>query len=728
MFNVTITEKGGSQTAHTFDKTEVTIGRVKGNDIVLPKGNVSKRHSRIVVKDGKFIIVDLKSTNGTYVNGRKISAPHVIKDSDKVYIGDFILTVREDDGTGVPSPDPVAAPSFPTSPPSAPTSPPSASPLSTSPSAPPFGRPSAPAPVTGFGPPKGAAPAPSLPPGLQPNHMGGPTGAPLPGLGRGPGPNALSTNPPGGPGPLGAPPPVGVSGGFPAASKPNLPPAPTVPPAASPFPMGAGPAGFAPPSQGPSPAPMVPAPAPAPMVPAPMVPAPMPMAAAPALMAAAPAPVAAAPAAISRATLPPRPSLAAGHDTQARDNNEFAMIVMEAFLDHFDPRELPEAYPADPDVKESIRQALLQAFDDVHAELPPSIDRDALLDALLNEAVGLGPLEYYLDDESITDIHVNGPNRIVLERQGLLQLADRTFTNPDFLYLAALRLLSIQGLGAQPPLLNEVRFSDGTLVQVVLPPVAVGAPVITIRKPRRHFLDLPQMIERGTLSPQLATFLQLCIEARRTLLVCGPRGAGRTSLTNALLGLVPDGARIIAVESTSMLQLPQRTAVTLEAQSASAFADAVTLESLVQHAQRLRPDRLILDELSGTEALGFLLTAAGGAAGSIGVLTALNPPDALRRLEQLSLLTGSSINPRALPQYIASSIDIVLCLHRFADGTRRLVEVSEVCSAVDGSPIVTPIFVFQPDTGRFIATGYTPRFCQALSMGGVAIPADLFSA
>ena len=714
MFSVTITEKGGSQTAHTFDKTEVTIGRVKGNDIVLPKGNVSKRHSRIVVKDGKFIIVDLKSTNGTYVNGRKISAPHVIKDSDKVYIGDFILTVKEE-SVSEPAPAPAPPPPPPPAPPAAPMA-----------SKPSFGRATGAPPTSppGFGPPKGSSPG--LPGGIQPNQMGG-TG--LPGLGRGP--NSLT-----GPGPLGGSPASSGAFGSPTSSgafgggpKPSaFKPPPT-----------SGHSGFSPPSPAPT---FSGGPTAGSLPPAAQEPTPVHESQGPSGGGAptippvsTPAPVAAVVRSIpvGRATLPPTPSL---NPAEAIPYPmEVAAAVMEAFLERFDPRELPESYPPEPEIKQRAHQALQAAYDSIATRLPPGINRDVLIDSLLNEAVGLGPLEYYLDDDLVTDIHINGPSRLVLERNGQLCTAERTFTSADFLYLAALRLLSVQGYGSAPPQMSEVRFNDGTLVHIVLPPVAVGGPMIAVRKPRRRFATLDDLCQQGTLSPAMVEFLRQAIQARRTMIVAGPPSSGRTMFINALLAEVPDGARIIAVESTSMLQLPQHTALSFESQSSSPYGEAVELSALVNHAVRMRPERLVVDEIAGAEALGFLKATASGARGSIGVISAITAQDALEHLEQLALLAqNSATNTTALIRQIERSVDLVLCLHRFSDGSRRLVEVAEVSGSSPHHIETETIFRFENDgmgahgstTGRFVATGSIPLFYRALQNGGVQLNTQIF--
>ncbi len=438
---------------------------------------------------------------------------------------------------------------------------------------------------------------------------------------------------------------------------------------------------------------------------------------------------------IGRATMPPAPQLEDQRSDASDARMEAARIVMDAYFARIDPQELPQVYPPEPEARDRVYHDLAQCYEEESGQLPPGVDMNAVLDFLVNEAVGLGALEYFLDDESVSEIFIHRPDVIVVEQEGRTVVSEHCYTSPDVLYMTVQRLLSMQGHTAMTaPPQSEVRFNDGTLVQVVLPPVAVGSPLIVVRKPRRSFPDLNEMVQRQVLSPSMAEFLDVCVQARRTILVAGPQGSGRTSLVNALASLIPDGARVVAVESTAMLQLPQNTAVSLETQPPTAYAPAVDAETLVRNAARLRPERMILDTVRGTEALGFLNIVAGGAAGSLAVVTALGAQDAVRRLEQLVQMAAPASSPRGVVQQVAKGIDVVVVMHRFGNGRRRVVEIAEVCGANGADVDLETLFTFElqgmgeagEGSGRFAATSYVPRFYRELESGGVSLNSSIF--
>jgi len=432
--------------------------------------------------------------------------------------------------------------------------------------------------------------------------------------------------------------------------------------------------------------------------------------------------------------MPEKPSLDDARDQGAAARHQATQTVMEAYTSRFDPRELPQTYPPDSEWRDRAYNDLSRVVEEVAGNFQSGVDRNAVLDHVANEAVGLGPLEYYLDDDAITEIHVVGSDRILVQRDGRMTLAPYVFTSPEFVYLAAQRILSMQGYSPDnAPAVSGVRFNDGTLVQVVLPPVAVGSPVITLTKPRRDFPNLGELVGDGTLSNSMAEFIHQCIDARQNILVVGPAGSGRTTLVNALLGLVPDGARIVAVESTSMLQMPQNSAVALEAQPSSPRDDGQDMATLVSEAARLRPDRLVVDDIRGAEALSLLEAIAGGATGSMGVTTALSAADGLRQLGTLASLAARAGSGREMLQHIARTIDIVVATGRGADGTRRVVEIAETNGVGVGSVRLETVFAHDPDrtgpdgqSGKFSATGYVPRFYRELENGGVRLDTGIF--
>ena len=755
MFTVTVTEKDGQTATLSFDKNEVSIGRVKGNDIVLPKGNVSKRHSRIVVKDGKFIVVDLKSTNGTYVNGRKITSPQVIKDSDKVYIGDFTIAIADSAGMGAgppappppgmgdmsgasgsalpsanpggmggpslsrlggpPSPPPPEPPGNPGMsglglggrPPLSGGAPPPPSPLSSnrpgmgerrataqdmpSLSSPGRGGPNS-SPTNALRPsslsPRGSAPPPSPRPPL-----GGPSssgmGAPG-GLG-GPNNDLGPPSSPGGHAQQSTPPPgrLGSSGAPASMANQNTPPRGLGAPSGR---LGSGGAPARPSSGGQAPMPNV-----RPLAPPPPV--------APALFT---------PGAVA---IPSPPRLVSrfdesfyGQQTQAADQ----------FFATVDPRDLPTLYPP----SEEDRQRFEQIVRDITTRVGAGPD---VAEHLLSEAIGLGPLEVLLDDENIEEIYVNSHDQLLYKQSGQIVVAQRTYSHPDFLFLTAQRLLGGRAdePGAEP--VDEVRFSDGTRVHIVMPPLAPRGPVLTVRKAPRSYRSLSDLVNAGALSHGMADFLTKAVEAGRSIVVGGPTGSGRTEMLNALGELIPNGTRIVVIEDDGGLKLPQETLVSLEA---GPGGDArFDLRYLMRSALRMRPDRILVNALSGPEVYDWVTAAAGGTYGSMAACHATSAHDLLGRLESLALLGAHDLSPRGLREQIARAVHLAVITHRGADGQMRVQQIAEVQGIDLDAFRVGDVFVYHPDgsgAGTHKPTGYVPVFYEALKNAGSSVDTGIF--
>ncbi len=776
MISVTITDKDGSSSVQQFEneKTEILIGRVKGNDIVLPKTNVSKRHSRIIVKDGRPILIDLKSTNGTFVNGQKITAPKQLVEGDKVFIGDFTLEVRE---------IATAAPAAPAAPAGI----------------------SSPAPLPSFGQVPGVGAGLPVPPveAPRPLSMGGtpslsglpslggsglpPVGGGLPSLGGvGAAPMGPASSPaPMGPGAAPAPsipsmsnlPPVGGLGA-PAPVSPA--PAPMGPGAglgASPSLMGPG----APAPVSPAPAPMGPASSPAPMgpasTPAPMGPgaglgaSPLPSAhgvsplsglgagnAEPAskparegvidksLRASAPAALdrpaqAAAPASIRKqekapaarvvpavsATLPEDIIVDDGRNNESDARIKAARIVMDAYLAQVDFQTLvSQPYPPEPDIQDACYAQLANIANANRASLG-NVNIDDLTEFLLREVCGLGAIDALIDDEQVTDFTVYNCDTIVAERNGRREISALQFTNADMLYLAAQRILSFQGLNEQnAPAISEVRLGDGTQIEVVLSPVAVSSTCIVVRKTCRKFNALQALVQKDVLSNEMSKFLLLAVKARRNILVVGAQGSGRTGILNALGSEIPDGERIVTVENSAMMLMPQLYVLSLEAQNAT-YGQGGDLASLIRQTSKLRAERVLVDSIqSPADASAFVSAIFAGAQGSMATLSALSAFEAFNNFQKMV----SADNATAGLAQVAGAIDLVVSTKAFCDGRRRIVEIAEVAKDENGALILVPIYVWDEagmGNGQFKATGEIPAFYQALERGGVSLDPSIFN-
>ncbi|MSP60499.1 MAG: FHA domain-containing protein [Myxococcales bacterium] len=673
MFAIMINEKGGEQKRLEFDKSEVTIGRVQGNDIILPKGNVSKRHSRIVLKDGKFIIVDLKSTNGTYVNGRKITSPLVIKGSDKVYIGDFIISVEDQAGDGASDHEP-------------PPAPPSPQPQrrSTMPPPPPIRKPSAPMPQPqadgGMDDYDGPAQDPMGGQDAEADLPPPPFDEPEP-------PPPEPPPPPARPRPI-APPPALARPAAPAPppARPASDSRPTMQGDAPPLPARPSAPAPAPPQRS---APLNP-PAPRPAAPQPQAPPPR---RPPTPVAPAPAPAIVAP--------PRRPAVVTAASLVDEDRRLPVSEVMRQLGARLAARlnldTLEREQFSDPALWARAEQAAHELVEGLDADgaLPP-VDRDALAKDVVGETLGLGPIEELLADDTVREILVPRHDRIFVDRDGQVTLADKWFSSPEAVAKVLDRLTV--GHPAKHGLI-ETRLPDGTLVTAAVEPLTAHGATMTLRKPRREVVTLADLAIRGMLSQGMAEFLTLAIAQRRNILVAGAPGSGRSTLLGALGNAAPDGDRVISVEESEELQLRQSHWVQLTSRGGGpreALAAAV----------RLRPERLLVGDVRGADAL-LVLEAAAGLGGVAAALFATSPFDALNRFEALSQLGSGAPDARALRDAVGRSIHIVVQVARGGDGGRRVTQIAEVT----GEAGLTDVFVLRED-GGFGPTGHVPNFAE----------------
>jgi pilus assembly protein CpaF len=667
MFAIMVTEKGGDQRRLEFDKSEVTIGRVQGNDIVLPKGNVSKRHARIVLKDGKFIIVDLKSTNGTYVNGRKITSPLVVKENDKIYIGDFIVGVVEG---GAPmrsaTPDPLsAAPPSPPAPPSRPE-PPAAPPPPPAPPSPPPAPPAPPEPI--------AAPPPEPPAPPQPR-----------------------TRPPR---PAPSPPP-------PAA--PSAPPSPAPSSGARPRLVGAGARRAA---AKPAPAPS-PAPTPARKPPAPTTP---------------PAP----------SSAPSRGASAApGRRIQVEplDPKVIRMLdLQQSILDRVGARLDLDSVPVDRLGDEDLWQRTESAIVDLvetlesSGELPKYIDQDTLIKESLNEALGLGPLEDLLADDSVEEIIVDRRDRILIAKGDTVSSSGKAFSSDDSFVRVVERLVAPTGytINEASPLV-DVRLRDGSWLAAAVPPVAVHGACLTLRKPSNRGYSLADLISNGTISAEMADFLTTCVSSRRNVLVCGPAGAGKTAVLSALAAASPEGERVVSVEEVSALTLSRPDWIALEARPGdSNGVPPVDVGTVLRGALRMRPDRLVVGDLRGGEALDLVAAMASSMDGVIASVAGDGPQAALNRLSALARMSAPGASVESLREIAASAVSVVVHVARFADGAFRVASIDEVIGVGSDGFECQQIFCFRGVDGGFAAAGIIPSFYADLEARGMPADTSIF--
>jgi pilus assembly protein CpaF len=361
-----------------------------------------------------------------------------------------------------------------------------------------------------------------------------------------------------------------------------------------------------------------------------------------------------------------------------------------------------------------------------------------LIDELLDEVLGLGPLEPLLKDPTVTDILANTHRQVFVERNGLLEKTSVRFQDERHLLRIIDRIVSAVGRRvdeSQPWV--DARLADGSRINAIIPPCALDGPLLSIRKFSRDPLTIERLIANGALTQEMATLLDGIVKARLNLLISGGTGSGKTTLLNAVSRYIGTRERIITIEDSAELQLQQIHVARMETRPPNIEGrGAVTQRDLVRNALRMRPDRIIVGEVRGAEALDMLQAMNTGHDGSITTIHANTPRDALARLEQMIMMTGVDFPLRSMRAQIASAIQVVLQLERMSDGRRRIVSLQEITGMEGDVVTMQEIFGFRRRgvdgegrvLGRFEATGIRPRFAERLTMRGVELSNDLFSA
>ena len=366
----------------------------------------------------------------------------------------------------------------------------------------------------------------------------------------------------------------------------------------------------------------------------------------------------------------------------------------------------------------------------------PLGDRERLVEELISEILGLGPIEPLLKDPSVTEVMVNGPDSIYIERKGRLQKTDVRFRNTEHLMHIIDRIVTAVGrrVDESSPMV-DARLADGSRVNVIIPPLSLTGPCVTIRKFSKDVLTVDKMIEFGSFDQRMAEFLEDCVKGRLNIVVSGGTGSGKTTLLNVLSSYVPASERIVTLEDSAELQLKQDHVVTLETRPSNIEGEGeVTMRDLVRNALRMRPDRIIVGECRTGEALDMLQAMNTGHDGSMTTAHANSARDALSRLETMVLMSGMELPLRAIRSQIASAVDIIVQIARLRDGSRKIINIAEVTGMEGDIITLQDLFYFENHgvdqdgriTGAFLTSGLRPLCTEKLAMNGVTLPPDLF--
>src|SRR6187551_706483 len=364
-------------------------------------------------------------------------------------------------------------------------------------------------------------------------------------------------------------------------------------------------------------------------------------------------------------------------------------------------------------------------------------DRERLTSEIADDILGYGPLERLLADDSITEIMVNGPSEIWIERQGRLYETTVRFNDDSHLRRIINRMVAQVGrrIDESSPMV-DARLLDGSRVNAVIAPLSLSGPLLTIRKFSRKRLGMQDMVNLGSLSEESIDFLRRCIQAQLNILISGGTGSGKTTLLNALSSAIPDHERIVTIEDAAELQLHQRHVLRLEARPPNIEGEgAIPIRDLVRNSLRMRPDRIIVGECRGPEALDMLQAMNTGHDGSLSTVHANAPRDALARIETMVLMAGYDLPVRAIRQQVSSALDLIVHLERMEDGGRRVTAITEVQRMESEVITLQEIFAFKLDRvqadrtviGQLETTGLRPTFLYKFEKRGVGMPNELFA-
>lgn len=420
-----------------------------------------------------------------------------------------------------------------------------------------------------------------------------------------------------------------------------------------------------------------------------------------------------------------------GHDP--RELKDIEALLHRRLLSKIDLAKFDQANQST--VRDDVRKILLVLLNEMNIPLN-NWERETIIENVLNEVFGLGPLELLLADKTISDILVNGARNVYVERRGKLERADVAFRDDAHLMQIIDRIVSRIGrrIDESSPMV-DARLQDGSRVNAIIPPLSIDGPVLSIRRFGAEPLTIKNLIDLKALTPQLVQVLEACVKSRLNILISGGTGAGKTTMLNSLSGFIPHNERLVTIEDSAELLLQQPHVVRLETRPPNIEGRGeIAQRSLLRNALRMRPDRIIVGEVRGEEAIDMLQAMNTGHDGGMTTIHANSPRDALSRLETMIAMANLRISDKAMRQQISSAINLIIQVSRMSDGTRKVMSVSEVVGMEGEIITMQEVFKFVRTgmgvsgevQGQFRPTGIRPRFSERLEQYGFKLPPQLF--
>jgi pilus assembly protein CpaF len=412
------------------------------------------------------------------------------------------------------------------------------------------------------------------------------------------------------------------------------------------------------------------------------------------------------------------------------------MEKLKAYLINAVSREFNQITATSDERTALVQESLNNAYEQTGIKLPDSL-RIQLFRDVMHELIGFGPIQDLLDEPDVTEVMVNHPEQVYIERKGILIDTKVRFDNDEHIMRVIERIISPLGrrVDTENPMV-DARLPDGSRVNAVIPPVSIDGPVLTIRKFSKSKLTIDQLIEFDTLTPMMSDFLRACVLGRLNIIISGGTGSGKTTLLNVLSSFIPETERVVTIEDSAELRLDQRHVVRMEARPPNVDGRGqVTIRDMVRNTLRMRPDRIIVGECRGGEALDMLQAMNTGHDGSLTTLHANSPRDALLRLETMVLMAGMELPLKVIRQQVASAVDLIVHQSRLKNGPRKITAIAEVAGMEGDTIVMSDIFKYEQtgvtqegdSIGSFRPTGIRPMFSPRLEAVGYKLGAEMFS-